>query len=671
MYVKKLTIDRFRHLRDVQLGPFPEPGQTGDSIALVGSNGGGKSSVLEALDYLIAAPMAKDHWRWREIQGLRASIEFGWSTEEVENLRSLEPATTDEREVREYFADSKTATAGRSGSDNAVSTSFLITVGSMLQRTSTPPAGFLLRPDRRYPTRILDQGAVSKFNKTRRTEHAARYAFRPPDEQYADIYDYLAQLSYHHDTALGHWEKRRRSGETVGAEPPDPISPYNSLLDRILPAYRFANPSAEVPTRLFIELPTAEYIPFEDLSSGEQEVILLLAYFIRYNVRRAVVLLDEPELHLHPNLSRSLVREMQAISGGSQLWIGSHNAEIIDETGRDRTFYLARGADHTATARSAAEGNDLVRESLQAFFGGAGYLGVGRPILFLEGEASSLDRKVFAKMFPKTSSQFRIVPSGGVDSQTRINAAVLALLEAEVGQMKYYLLRDRDYMPDETVDAWKAKSAGRVHVLERNQIENYLLDFESIAHVMSEIYEMEGTPDSWRDRFKSIATANSGLVASQLVTHRLNLLLAPQDFSQGQFMAGQPLVTASGVVADRVAGITGRFVRAAVAINGQISSELESQIIEQKVKGWIDLVIDSLWEGSDKWLSLFPGKRLISEFARRTSGIGGEISFTNNLIRAMSDLERVPSELVQVASAVAAGTDLDAPAEPSARPQVQ
>jgi len=55
-------------------------------------------------------------------------------------------------------------------------------------------------------------------------------------------------------------------------------------------------------------------------------------------VSNAVIVIDEPELHLHPELARLLIRTMQSIKPGNQIWLATHNTEIIDE--RDETEFF-------------------------------------------------------------------------------------------------------------------------------------------------------------------------------------------------------------------------------------------------------------------------------------------------------------------------------------------
>ncbi len=70
--------------------------------------------------------------------------------------------------------------------------------------------------------------------------------------------------------------------------------------------------------------------PIEELSSGEKQVLLMLATITRWLRPGGIVLIDEPDLHLHVSLATAFVshlRRMVADKGG-QLIIDSHMPEL-------------------------------------------------------------------------------------------------------------------------------------------------------------------------------------------------------------------------------------------------------------------------------------------------------------------------------------------------------
>jgi AAA15 family ATPase/GTPase len=53
--------------------------------------------------------------------------------------------------------------------------------------------------------------------------------------------------------------------------------------------------------------------PIDTLSSGEKEVVNIVFDFILRNASDCIVMFDEPELHLHPELSYKLLQTLSSI----------------------------------------------------------------------------------------------------------------------------------------------------------------------------------------------------------------------------------------------------------------------------------------------------------------------------------------------------------------------
>ncbi len=84
----------------------------------------------------------------------------------------------------------------------------------------------------------------------------------------------------------------------------------------------------------------------EALSSGEKQVLLLLADLLRHWTPGSVVLLDEPELHLHPELQ---VRFYDALVGwrrekGGQLWLATQSSELFGHAPSGTKVLLGPGS---------------------------------------------------------------------------------------------------------------------------------------------------------------------------------------------------------------------------------------------------------------------------------------------------------------------------------------
>jgi hypothetical protein len=348
---------------------------------------------------------------------------------------------------------------------------------------------------------------------------------------------------------------------------------------------------------------------------------------------------------------------MQRVKTNNQIWLATHNAEIIDEAGRDRIIYIA--ADPNTRASRVTHGSDEAEamKHLKDLCGYSGYIGVAKSMVFLEGQDSSSDRKVFSSLFPQHSGKLKFIPARSSDNMIRLNAAILGIIESNLGWMQFYLIRDRDYLPLDAARKYEENSSGRIHVLERHEIENYLLDAELIAEVQKDIFGKPTTPEDVNCKLRQIARRLFGETLRDMISYRLNLIYRPQDFSLGSFFKGQSIVDGSGV-ADRskIAMLSGQIVARATAINQDMAAATSQTAIETLVMSCQSELEEAVKEGgAASWMVLFPGKQLLEEYAKACD-LGKPPVLQNTLIKQLAARpERIPAELGRVVEKTIAG----------------
>jgi predicted ATPase len=95
---------------------------------------------------------------------------------------------------------------------------------------------------------------------------------------------------------------------------------------------------------LMVEVKGGGRHPIGDLSSGEKQVLLMLATITRWLRPGGIVLIDEPDLHLHSSLTTAFVghlRRMVAKQDG-QLLIASHALELLQDFTTSHRIELGR-----------------------------------------------------------------------------------------------------------------------------------------------------------------------------------------------------------------------------------------------------------------------------------------------------------------------------------------
>lgn len=656
MYVRDISIRRFRHLHEIELGPFGPPGNGSDLVVLAGPNGGGKSSIFDLLAQALSSAWSLGYSLVRNMPESSFEVALAISDEELGLIDSILAKRSDfAPEAVEYLRSERTVyrafnyAGGRYDQNQGLQNQAYHILTSALREEYQRSLGFFLRADRHYPNKGFQPQSIFSYASTRQKAHAWSLAFNLSDAQYSDIYDFIVQQRYHYFNELGAHQHARQTGKTVGPTPSDPLLPYNSLLGQLFAGYSFTDEGGGIPSELRVDVPPGLTLSFNDLSSGEKEVFFILSFFLRHDVRSAIIMIDEPELHLHPELARRLLKIMRSVRPGNQIWAATHNAEILDEAGRDRVTYISRDqvTRNAVVTRAADEEEEL--QVLRDLFGYSGYIGVARTMVFLEGEELSTDRKLMSALLPGSAgASVKFIPAGGVESHTRLNAAILKLIEASFGYIKFYLIRDRDFLTDEMVTKYKGHSSGRIHVLDRYHIENYLLDSRLIQSVVKSIWEMDFTLPEIDDRLRTAAAEISSEVASGMFSYRMNALVRPQDFSIGSVLKNQNLIdlTNGQVIEERQEIIRRSLSTKAQQVQQDLDEHLSAAAVDLLMNECIEKVRSSF--SSDAWRTVFPGRRILERFATNV-GIRESNVFQNSLVKELGRMSHlVPAELRRV-----------------------
>jgi len=700
MYIREISIGKFRHMEDIKIGPHILNPKTSDLTVIAGPNGSGKSSILELIGYALSNSYSLSWSLSRTFINFSFEIAIGLTKSEKqiiiqslkEELRPIEKELSDEikkisennaiedqnkqiqiksveehklgpyrqlYEILDYFKTSDVYfrsfqyPQGEYEKNKTLHNRIHVYVTRELRNKLKRSLGFFLRPDRSYPQKTFEQKKIFSYDTIIKMDHLWTLAFNTSEIQYQDMYEFLVQQRYHYLRQLGNYYNKKNKGFNVGNEPQDPFKPYEALLQKLFPDYRFADEDRSVPTNLFIELPSKEIIPFNDLSSGEKEVFFILSFFIRHNVENAIIAIDEPELHLHPELSRLLIQNMKSIRKGNQIWIATHNCEIIDEAGRDKVIYISKEVDTQKAKITLGDNEETVIQELKKLFGFSGYIGVSKNLVFLEGCNSSADRKFFSNLL-NSKGNIKFIPSSSSENITKLNSAIFFILESSLGWINFYLIRDRDYLTDEIINKYRNHKSGRIFVLKKHEIENYLINFKCLSTVLEEIFGIQKSDSELKEIFYTIAKELSSSVLRDMISFRLNLLLRPEDFSLGNFLKGQKIFSPDlSFDRPKIETLKLKFK--------DKTGTIRTAVIDSFSDSNIEIIIDNCMAEinkaikTDDWLNLFPGKEMIEVFANKI-GINNSISLQNSIIKEMAgEPDYLDPELIEIFNKINCG----------------
>lgn len=194
----------------------------------------------------------------------------------------------------------------------------------------------------------------------------------------------------------------------------------------------------------------------------------------------SLVLIDEPEIYLHPDVQRQLLGILRDL--GPDVILATHSTEIMTEADPTEIIIIdktRRTGKRLQTAQGAQEALDLVG-SVQNIT--LTRLARNRRVLFVEGDRDfDIIRRIARRLgLQELSAAVDITPieSGGFTTWERL-AALAWGIEKTLGQsMVIGAVFDRDYWCDEQIDhitSTLSEHLRFVHFHRWKEIENYLL----------------------------------------------------------------------------------------------------------------------------------------------------------------------------------------------------
>jgi len=243
--------------------------------------------------------------------------------------------------------------------------------------------------------------------------------------------------------------------------------------------------------QLYFEKENAKDFPYQNLSSGEKEVIDIILDLITRaaSFDDTVYCIDEPELHLNTAIQRKLLIEIERIvPPNCQLWLATHSIGFLralqDELA-DRCAVLDFSEKNYFQGSHTIAPMKLTRTNWQRIFATAldDLVGLMAPrrIIYCEGrnepsssgEEQGLDAIVYNEIFAFDYPETLFVSSGGSGELPKNSSLALKILSKAFLDVELLLLRDRDSATDAERQSFLASDSCR-RMLLRHELEKLL-----------------------------------------------------------------------------------------------------------------------------------------------------------------------------------------------------
>jgi hypothetical protein len=191
------------------------------------------------------------------------------------------------------------------------------------------------------------------------------------------------------------------------------------------------------------------------------------------------IILDEPDVYLHADLQRRLVRLL--MQHNRQSIIATHSVEMISEVSPEAVLVVDRKRRKSLFALSLPAVQKVIDT-----IGGVHNLHLARmwssrKMLLVEGRDITFLKRFQDLLFPESNEPIDTVPRLSIGGWGGWNYAVgskLLLRNAGGDEIMAYCIFDSDYHLDEDLVARRADSEARgieLHIWRRKEIENYLV----------------------------------------------------------------------------------------------------------------------------------------------------------------------------------------------------
>lgn len=212
---------------------------------------------------------------------------------------------------------------------------------------------------------------------------------------------------------------------------------------------------------------------------GFQIWLQLLTHIFRAS-ESTLIVIDEPEIYLHPDVQRQLLgilRDRQA-----DILLATHSTEIMSEADPSEIVFVDKSSRSGRRLKNIDDIQGVLTRVGSAQNITLSRLAVNRRVLFVEGDKDfRLLRRFAAKIgLSKLSAggDMTASESGGFSSWIEVRALAAGFEKALGVQLHVAAVFDRDFWCDEQIDEIKEELSRHIqfaHIHDRKEIENYML----------------------------------------------------------------------------------------------------------------------------------------------------------------------------------------------------
>ena len=319
MKIKNLHIKEFKWLKDISIN-FEKNGKPLDLVILAGSNGSGKTRILESIKECFENNIA--------IINLKISNELEMFFEEKEEECKNKIGN------EKYFYKALNSFSFDDKQKNVMDTSYLAIKENLpiLPKIIYVPIEINFQKMKTASTTLVQEYKFINIVDTNLIK---------------DIPSYIATKMI--SAMLKN--KNEKVGD-VQKKVFDEINEIFEILDIDVKAEDISQDGKNIP---IFENSSGDKFDINELSSGEKQLFLRTLAIKMLNPENSVILIDEPELSLHPKWQQRIVDVYRKIGKNNQIIIATHSPHILGSVRKENIMLLDKNEDGKIVVRTGDE----------------------------------------------------------------------------------------------------------------------------------------------------------------------------------------------------------------------------------------------------------------------------------------------------------------------------
>lgn len=223
-------------------------------------------------------------------------------------------------------------------------------------------------------------------------------------------------------------------------------------------------------------------------------------WFLTRSARSTTVILDEPDVYMHPDLQRNVIRFLR--NRFPQIILTTHSIEIMAEVEPKNILIVDKAQEKSDFATSLPAVQRITDNIGSVHNVHLTRLWTAKRFLLLEGKDIKFLKHFQDILFPNSNIPLETIPQMSIGGWSGWNWAIgssMTLKNAMEENIQIYCILDRDYHTENEMNKRKQKAKNQcinLHIWSQKEIENFLLVSSVVHRYISNRVAKRTTPPS-------------------------------------------------------------------------------------------------------------------------------------------------------------------------------